>query len=92
MNHETLAIINYVHDTLCNRDKRDRKAGRNTKWQSLEDIIKKMRAFPQTLDIWYLAKFILKDKRGFIERHLKNFKVRLTKKGRKRCGQRLREE
>jgi hypothetical protein len=34
-------ILNDVHHTLCDKDKRDRKAGRVPKWQSLEDIVKK---------------------------------------------------
>jgi hypothetical protein len=55
----------------------------------LEDIVKKMRGYPQNQDIWYLAEFMLKDERELIERHPKNFNVRLTKKDRDLCGQSL---
>jgi hypothetical protein len=85
-------IINYVHHELCNKDKRGRKADKAPKWQSLEKIVKKMKGYPQTTDVWYIAEQVLKDERGFIERHPKNFKVKLTKEGRELCGQRLREE
>lgn len=89
--HEFESILNYVHHTLCDKDKRDnRKAGRVPKWQSLEDIVKKMKGFPQTTDVWYLAEFILRDQRGLIERHSKHFKVRLTQNGRERCRQKER--
>jgi hypothetical protein len=84
-------ILNSVHHALCNLDKKDRKAGRKPKWQSLEDIVKKMKGFGITQDVWYLAEYMLRDERGLIERHPKNFKVRLTKEGREQCGQRLRE-
>jgi hypothetical protein len=85
------AILDYVHHTLCNHDKRDRQADRHTKWQSLEDIVKKMRGYPQNQDIWYLAEFMPKDERELIEKHPKNFNVRLTKKDRDLCGQSLTE-
>lgn len=84
------SILNYVHHNLCDKDKRDRKAGRVPKWQSLEDIIKKMKGVPQTTDVWYLAEFILRDQSGVIERHSKNFKVRLTQNGRELCRQKER--
>jgi hypothetical protein len=82
-------ILNNVHHTLCDKDKRDRKAGRVPKWQSLEDIVKKMKGLSQTTDVWYLAEFMLRDQSGLIERHPKNFKVRLTQKGREQCDQRI---
>jgi len=82
-------ILNNVHRTLCDKDKRDRKAGRVPKWQSLEDIDKKMKGLSQTTDVWYLAEFMLRDQSGLIERHPKNFKVRLTQKGREHCDQRI---
>ena len=85
--HEYESILNYVHQTLCDKDMRDRKAGRAPKWQSFEDIVKKMKGFPQTIDVWCLAEFMLRDQRGLIERHSKNFKVRLTQNGRERCSQ-----
>ena len=85
--HEFDSILNYVHHTLCDKDKSDRKAGRVPKWQSFEDVVKKMKGFPQKTDVWHLAEFMLRDERGLIERHSKNFKVRLTQSGRERCGQ-----
>jgi hypothetical protein len=48
-----------------------------------------MKGFGITQDVWYLAEYILKDEKGLIERHPKNFKVRLTKESREKCGQRL---
>jgi hypothetical protein len=85
--HEFESILDYIHHTLCDKDKRDKKAGRVPKWQSFEDIVKKMKGFPQKTDIWYLAEVLLRDERDLIERHPKNFKVRLTQYGRKRCDQ-----
>jgi hypothetical protein len=85
--HEFESILDYVHHTLCDKDKRDKKAGRVPKWQSFEDIVKKMKGFPQTTDVWYLAEFMIRDHRELIERHPKKFKVRLTQNGRDLCGQ-----
>jgi hypothetical protein len=84
---EVESILNYVHHTLCDKDKRDRKTGRVPKWQPLEDIVKKMNGFPQTTNVWYLAEHMLRDQRDLFERHPKNFKVRLTQNGRERCSQ-----
>ena len=85
--HEFESILDYVHHTLCDKDKRDRKAGRVPKWQPLEDIVKKMKGFPQTTNVWFLAEYMLRDQRDLFERHPKNFKVRLTQNGRECCGQ-----
>ena len=85
-------IVNYVHHTLCNLDKEDREADRVPKWQSLEEIVEKMKGYEIPDDIWYLAEYMLKDERELIERNKKNFEVRLTQRGRELCGQRLREE
>ena len=87
VSHEFESILNYFHHTLCDKDKRDRKAGRVPKWQSFEDVLKKMKGFPQKTDVWYLAEVMLRDERGLIERHPRNFKLRLTKYGRERCDQ-----
>lgn len=84
------SILNHVHHTLCDKDKRDRKADQVPKWQSLEDIVKKMKCSPQAPDVWHLAEFILRDQSGLLERHSKHFKVRLTQYGRERCSQRER--
>jgi hypothetical protein len=43
-------ILNNIHHTLCDKDKRDRKVGRVPKWQSLEDIVKTMKGLSQTMD------------------------------------------
>ena len=43
--HEFESILNYIHHTLCDKDKRDKKAGRVPKWQSYEEIVKKWKAF-----------------------------------------------
>lgn len=78
--------MTYVHRALCDKDKKDRRAGRVPIWESFEDIVRKMKGFPQTTDVWFLAEFMLRDQRGLIERHSKNFKIRLTQNGRERCG------
>ncbi|MGH9983137.1 MAG: hypothetical protein ACRD8W_04180 [Nitrososphaeraceae archaeon] len=89
--HEFEVILNYVHHALCNLDRKDRKKGRKPKWQSLEDIVKQMKGFGITLEVWYLADYMLQEERGLIERHPKDFRVRLTKEGRNQCDQRLTE-
>jgi hypothetical protein len=73
--------LNDVLQTLCDKDKGDRKAGRGPRWPSLEAIAKKIKGSPQTTDVWHLAEFISRSK-GPIEMHSKSFKVRLTRYGR----------
>ncbi|MGH9984243.1 MAG: hypothetical protein ACRD8W_09835 [Nitrososphaeraceae archaeon] len=85
-------VLNFAHHALCLLDRRDREAGRDPQWQLLEDIAREMQAFLITEDIWYLAEFMLHDERGLVERDSRTLQVRLTRRGRELCGQRLREE
>ena len=84
-------IMNHVLHNLCTVDKEDRAVGAPAQWQDLEKLSGGLGAYSDKKDVWYLAEYILKDERELIERDKSSFKVRLTKKGRDLCGQRLRE-
>lgn len=84
-------IVNHVHQNLCTLDQGDRAVSRSVQWQDLEKLSGGLGAYSDKKDVWYLAEYILKDERELIERDKSSFKVRLTKKGRDLCGQRLRE-
>ena len=82
-------IINHVHQYLCTLDEGDRAVDRDSQFQSLEELVKEIKAYSNVDDIWYLAEYILKDEKKLVERDKSSFKVRLTPEGRKQCGQRL---
>lgn len=84
-------IVNHVYQNLCTLDQGDRAVSRPAQWQDLEQLSSRLGAYSDKEDVWYLAEYILKDERELIERDKSSFKVRLTKKGRDLCSQRLRE-
>jgi hypothetical protein len=84
-------IMNHVHQNLCTLDEGDRAVGRPAQWQDLKELTNRLEAYSVRKDILYLADYMLKDERELIECDKSTLKVRLTKKGRDLCGQRLSE-
>ena len=79
-------IANNIHRRLCELDKSDRNLGIDPKWHDLIQLVKKVNAYSDKMDIWYLVVHILKSKNKLIETDKSSFKVKLTKKGKKGRG------
>jgi hypothetical protein len=83
--HDYGVIASNVYHELCQRDKEDREAGRPPAWHDLTELVSKMDAYTDKIDIAYLAETILNTEREFIKRYPANFDVRLTGPGRDNC-------
>lgn len=72
-----------MHD----REDREKDKGKDKEpaWHDLNKLAEGLNAFPDKINVAYIAEVILRDESQFIERDLKNQNVRLTELGRKNC-------